>query len=329
MQLTTPVSNPPSSVSISHKSRLMFVGSCFAENISSFFINAKFQCLVNPSGIVYNPLSLSRLFSQLTANKIYSDSDFFQLNGLYSCYDFHGSFSRADVGEAVSVANSSMNYARNYLKTCDVLFITLGTAFVYFLAEDQLTAVSNCHKQPSSTFQRRLISVDEVAEALQKIVSLAATYNKDMRIVFTVSPIRHMKDGAHGNRISKSSLFLGIEKVLAANEHCEYFPSYEILEDELRDYRFYADDMVHPSQLAEKIIWQRIQETYFSEQVRRDVSAVEKYMNAVHHRIQNPDSLETASFCQKNLSLAFDLEDRIEGLDLSAEKKYFKSFIFF
>ncbi len=161
------------------------------------------------------------------------------------------------------------------------------------------------------------------------IVSAAKNYNPGIRIVFTVSPIRHIKDGAHGNRISKSSLFLGIEKVLAADTSCEYFPSYEILEDELRDYRFYADDMVHPSPLAEKIIWQRIQETYFSDAVMRNVSAVEKFMNSVHHRIQNPESLATQTFCQKNLSLAFDLEDRIPGLDLSDEKKYFKSYLKF
>lgn len=306
----------------------MFVGSCFAENISAFFRNAKFRCLVNPSGIVYNPLSLSNMFSRLIQGYVYSESDFFANGELYCCYDFHGSFSRPDIYEAIDSVNSSMEDARGFLRECDVLFITLGTAFVYFLGPDaEASPVSNCHKMPADTFSRRLASVDELTRSLQQVIDNVRTVNSSLSIVFTVSPIRHIKDGAHGNRISKSSLFLAVNNVVEGNANCHYFPSYEILEDELRDYRFYADDMVHPSPLAEKIIWQRIRETFLDDKVDREVSRVEKFMASVNHRIQNPESLATQVFCQRNLSLAFELENQIVGLDLSDEKKYFKNYV--
>jgi hypothetical protein len=142
-----------------------------------------------------------------------------------------------------------------------------------------------------------------------------------------VSPIRHWKDGAHGNRLSKSTLHLGIEQVLQKFDCCEYFPSYEILEDELRDYRFYAEDMIHPSPLAEKIIWQRLRDTYINKVCQSQIARVEKFMQAVHHRIFDPTSPATLDFCKKNLALADVLESEIQGLDLSVEKKYFKKFV--
>lgn len=327
MILNTPVACPKSSLRISYQSRLMFVGSCFAENVSAFFQNAKFRCLVNPSGIIYNPLSLRRLFDSISNGKTFTADDFFVGGDQYCCYDFHGSFSRPDINEAVSLANASTSGAASYLSSCDVLFITLGTAFVYFLASDESVPVSNCHKQPADIFSRRLVDVSEVADNLTAIVETAIRFNPKIRIVFTVSPIRHLKDGAHGNRLSKSTLFLGVDRVVAHYPICEYFPSYEILEDELRDYRFYAEDMAHPSEIAERIIWERIQDSYFDDSVRNDIKRVEKFMNSVHHRIQNPESLNTQAFCQKNLSLAFELEEKIQGLDLSDEKKYFKSYI--
>ena len=142
-----------------------------------------------------------------------------------------------------------------------------------------------------------------------------------------MSPIRHLRDGAHGNRLSKSTLHLGVEQILQKFDCCEYFPSYEILEDELRDYRFYAEDMTHPSPLAEKIIWQRCQDAYINKVCQSQITRVEKFMQAVHHRIFDPTSPATINFCKKNLALADVLESEIQGLDLSVEKKYFKNYL--
>ena len=327
MDLFTKVDIPKTSISIDYSSKLMFVGSCFAENISRFFVDAKFNCLVNPTGIIYNPLSIRQMVENVVNQKVYDERDFFFDGNNYCSYDFHGAYSRGTLQEAIALANNCMTEARTFLQNADVVFITLGTAYVYFLADNLVQPVCNCHKQKPETFVRRLVSVDEVAAALSGIVSNLSSLNSKLKIVFTVSPIRHWKDGAHGNRLSKSTLHLGIEQVLQKFDCCEYFPSYEILEDELRDYRFYAEDMIHPSPLAEKIIWQRLRDTYINKVCQSQIARVEKFMQAVHHRIFDPTSPATLDFCKKNLALADALESEIQGLDLSVEKKYFQKFV--
>lgn len=324
MDLFTKVDIPKSFISIDYSSKLMFVGSCFAENISRFFVDAKFNCLVNPTGIIYNPLSIRQMVENVGNQKVYDEHVFFFDGNKYCSYDFHGAYSRGTLQEVIALANNCMTEARAFLQNADVVFITLGTAYVYFLADNPAQPVCNCHKQKPETFVRRLVSVDEVAAALSDIVSNLSSLNSKLKIVFTVSPIRHWKDGAHGNRLSKSTLHLGIEQVLQKFDCCEYFPSYEILEDELRDYRFYAEDMVHPSPLAEKIIWERLRDTYINKVCQSQIARVEKLMQAARHRIADEKSPATKEFCKKNLALADLLESEIQGLDLSEEKNYFQ-----
>ena len=324
MDLYTKVDIPKTNISIDYRSKLMFIGSCFAENIGKFFVDAKFNCRVNPTGIAYNPLSIRQSIYNLIDGKTYCSDDFFFDGNKYCSYDFHSSFARSGVEASISLANDSIIDGKKFLQSVDVLFITLGSAYVYFLADNPAQAVCNCHKQKPETFIRRLISVDEVSAALSDIVTKIATYNPKIKIVFTVSPIRHWRDGAHGNRLSKSTLHLGIEQVLQKFDNCEYFPSYEILEDELRDYRFYAEDMIHPSPLAEKIIWERLRDTYINKVCQAQIDRVLKFMQAVHHRITDPKSPATKEFCKKNLELADLLESEIQGLDLSEEKNYFQ-----
>ena len=327
MDLFTKVDIPKSSIPIDYSSKLMFVGSCFAENISRFFVDAKFNCLVNPTGIIYNPLSIRQMVENVVNQKVYDEHDFFFDGNKYCSYDFHSSHSYSTLAKAITEAEDTMDIVQQYLNYTDVVFITLGTAYVYFLADNPAQPVCNCHKQKPETFVRRLVSVDEVAAALSDIVSNLSSLNSKLKIVFTVSPIRHWKDGAHGNRLSKSTLHLGIEQVLQKFDCCEYFPSYEILEDELRDYRFYAEDMIHPSPLAEKIIWQRLRDTYINKVCQSQIARVEKFMQAVHHRIFDPTSPATLDFCQKNLALADVLESEIQGLVLKDEKKYFQNIL--
>ncbi len=327
MELFTQVDIPKSNISIDYRSKMVFVGSCFAENISRFFVDAKFNCLVNPTGIMYNPLSIRQMLINIANHKTYDEHDFFFDGNNYSSYDFHSAYSRSSLQEAISIANSSMDTARDFLYQADIVFVTLGTAFVYFLADSTECPVNNCHKQKPDIFVRRLISVDEVAKALSEIVATLSDANPRLKFVFTVSPIRHWKDGAHANRLSKSTLHLGIEQLLHQNESCEYFPSCEILEDELRDYRFYAEDMIHPSPLAEKIIWRRLRDTYINKVCDAQISRVEKFVQAANHRFFDAKSPSTIVFCQKNLTLAESLESEIQGLDLSNEKKYFKKFV--
>ena len=327
MELFTKVDMPKSNISIDYKSKLMFIGSCFAENIGKFFVDAKFDCVVNPTGIIYNPLSIRRMISNLIDNKTYNEDDFFFDGNHYLSYDFHSSFAYKTLEESLTNVNACILKGRNFMKDADIVFITLGTAYVYFLADNPSQPVCNCHKQKSETFVRRLVSVDEVVEALSDIVSKLSSLNSSLKIVFTVSPIRHLKDGAHGNHLSKSTLHLGIEQVLRKFDCCEYFPSYEILEDELRDYRFYAEDLVHPSPVAEKIIWERLRDTYISKVCQAQISRVERFMQAVHHRIIDRNSQATIDFCKKNVALAEVLESEIQGLNLNDEKKYFQNML--
>jgi len=326
MNFFTPVEIEKSSFSIDYTSKLVFIGSCFAENISKYFENAKFQCLVNPTGILYNPLSISMMIENVLSGKRYSESDFFFDGALYNSYDFHGRFSSDNLQTAVIKANNSMEKAYDFFKTSDVVFITLGTAFVYFLQENGLP-VANCHKQLSEKFLRRLISVSEVENALKNIVEKLHNVNKNIKIVLTVSPLRHFRDGAHGNNLSKSTLHLGTNFVIKNYEFVHYFPSFEIVMDELRDYRFYEKDMVHLSETSEEYIWQKIKQTYFSDKVSLQVERVEKFMKSVGHRIENPFSLASKAFFEKNIFTAKCLESEIQGLNLEKEKAYFCGFL--
>jgi hypothetical protein len=321
----TPVEIEKSPFKIDYTSKLVFIGSCFAENISAFFEDAKFQILKNPSGILYNPLSISMMIENVLNRRRYTADDFFFDGTLYNCYDFHGRFSSEDLQTAVNKVNESFEKAYDFFKTSDVVFITLGTAFVYFLKENNLP-VANCHKQNQNLFSRHIISVLEVEDALKNIVERLQNINKDIQIVFTISPLRHFRDGAHNNNLSKSALHLGTDFVIKNYEFVHYFPSYEIVMDELRDYRFYEEDMVHLSKTAEKYIWQKIKETYFSDKVSLQVESVERFMKSVFHRIENPFSEASKVFCEKNIFTAKRLESEIQGLNLEKEKEYFLGF---
>ena len=322
----TPVEIEKSSISITYTSKLVFVGSCFAENISAFFENSKFQVLKNPAGILYNPLSISAMVDNVLSGKRYTEKDFFFDGILYNSYDFHGRFSSESLQTAVCQVNKSMDKAYDFFRTADVFFITLGTAFVYFLKESELP-VANCHKQSAEKFFRRMISVSEIENALKNIVEKLHNVNKNVKIVFTVSPLRHLKDGAHHNNLSKSALQLGTNFAVKNYGFVEYFPSFEIVLDELRDYRFYEKDMIHLSETAEEYVWEKIRQTYFSDKTVLQTQRVERFMKSVNHRLQNPFSEASKAFCEKNILSARKLETEIQGLNLEKEIKYFSDFV--
>ena len=313
MELFTKVATPKASFKIDYTSHIAFFGSCFADNISSQFANRKFHTLANPFGTVYNPVSMARQVKAIASGKVFGEEDVFQdarCDRLWHCFDAHSSLSASSREECIEKLNAATTQAREFLQKADVVFITLGTAFVYFLKSTS-DAVSNCHRQDPSLFERRMIPVEESARALESIVADLHRIRADIRIVFTVSPLRHMADGAHENSLSKATLQLAINKTGA-----EYFPSYEIVIDELRDYRFYADDMVHLSKTAEDYIFERMVETYCNERTRGDIAAVEKFLKSANHRIVDVDSPATQEFKKKLASQAAELEKQIPGLSL-------------
>jgi hypothetical protein len=245
-------------------------------------------------------------------------------NAPWHCWDAHGSLSAATREECVAKLNEASANALDFLQKTDVAFITLGTSFVYFL-KDIGAAVSNCHQQNPNLFIRKMISVDHVVAALKSIVQDLQKIKRDMRIVFTVSPLRHLSDGAHANTLSKATLQLAINKIIEEQDFTthtteaavQYFPSYEIVMDELRDYRFYDSDMIHLSKIAENYIFERMTETYCDSKTRDNIKQVEKFLKMANHRIQDADSPATAAFLQKLHEEAAKLESQIVGLTLN------------
>jgi hypothetical protein len=327
MELFTKIDIPASNIRIDYASRIAFFGSCFADNISAQFAARKFGVLANPFGTVYNPISLESQVKAIADGKVFGEEDVFQdtrCDGLWHCWDAHSSLSASTREECIAKLNAAAKQAREFLQKADTVFITLGTAFVYYL-KDSGKPVSNCHRQDPNLFTRRMISVDEATEAIRGIATSIRQLNQNVHIVFTVSPIRHLGDGAHGNNLSKATVLLGIERAIEEiaaspsaprNDAVTYFPSYEIVMDELRDYRFYADDMIHLSNTAEEYIFERMVETYCDGTTRENMAKVEKFLKMANHRIQDESSPATQELKRKIQAQASELEKKIPGLNL-------------
>jgi len=333
MNFFTKIDVPAADFKIDYTSRLAFFGSCFADNISAQFASRKFKVLANPFGTVYNPVSLASQTKAIADGKVFGEEDVFQdtrCDGLWHCWDAHSSLSGATKEECIAKLNAATTQARDFLRKADAVFITLGTAFVYYL-KDSGKPVSNCHRQDPNLFTRRMISVDEATEAICETIASIRQLNPHAHIVFTVSPLRHMSDGAHGNNLSKATLQLAVNSAISnvttvpsassgTFPAVDYFPSYEIVMDELRDYRFYSDDMVHLSKTAEEYIFERMVDTYCSEKTRADIARVEKFMKMANHRIIGSDADKIRAFAEQQLACATELEKQIPRLDLAQEK---------
>ncbi|MCF0222150.1 MAG: GSCFA domain-containing protein [Fibrobacter sp.] len=327
MELFTKVDLPQAGFKIDYTKHLMFVGSCFAQNISRRFVDLKFDTLVNPFGVVYNPLSICQMFNNIASGRQYTEKDIFCDHGKWNCWDAHSSLSNRKKEECLLNLNNAVVASAGFLKKADAVFITLGTAYVYFMKQSGVP-VSNCHREDSSMFERRLISVEEAAKALKNVVENLREINPDVNVVFTVSPLRHLNDGAHGNNLSKSTLHLAIVQVQSRYpDVVSYFPSYEIVMDELRDYRFYDRDMVHLSDVAEDFIFEKMGETYFCEGTFACVEQVKKFMKAVNHRVVDTGSPKNRGFAEKHIAMAENLMEQIPGLDLHKEIEQFQVYL--
>lgn len=256
LKLQTPVETGRSAVCISLNDKIFVLGSCFADNMGQKMADLGFDVCVNPFGTLYNPVSICNSVARLTSGIPFSESECVQMGagaGLVCSFSHHTSFARRTEDEFLQVANASLKEATLRWKAASKVIITLGTAWIYEYTSSGET-VSNCLKIDAKEFSRRRLSVRETATLLMNMVAR----HPEKEFIFTVSPIRHLKDGAHGNQISKSTLLLALDEVLAKfPERCEYFPAYEIVLDELRDYRFYAADMIHPSDQAVDYLWSR------------------------------------------------------------------------
>lgn len=290
--LYTPVAVERAGFDIGFDDKVMLVGSCFTENMGKKMEDLGFCVNINPYGILYNPLSLADAMTRCMDNVKIVEEDLVCRDGLWHSWHHHGSFSRREKSDCLDVCNASTEKANHFLAECNTLIVTMGSSWLYriegnaFGEQNNGMAVGNCHKVPASSFRKTIASVEEIVEAWKPLCKRLIDSGK--RLVFTVSPVRHNAYGAHGNALGKAILLVAIDKLV--NElSCDaariaYFPSYEIVMDELRDYRFYADDMLHPSSLAEEIVWQRFQQTFMSKETMERCDEEEKRLRRMSHR---------------------------------------------
>jgi hypothetical protein len=305
MKLTTPVEIKPLDHRLTYKDSILFVGSCFADEMGRRMTDRYFDTLVNPFGVLFNPCSIADCLGLLEEHHINPEScrfkpdDVISTPGGYCSFHHHGSFSRITPEEFLENANRELERSSAFYHREGWVVVTLGTSFVYTDRETGIV-VSNCHKLPSCRFERTMIDADRVYDSLSRFVSA----HPERQWVFTVSPVRHLADGLHANQLSKATLLLGVERLTDQFPNAHYFPAYEIMLDELRDYRFFADDMMHPSQLAADYVFSRFMDWALADSDKPLLSEAEKIHGMMQHRILNPGTVQAEQFdLQRNNAL--------------------------
>lgn len=286
LKLQTPVEVGKSQYGISFDDKIMILGSCFADNIGKKLSEVGFNVCVNPFGTLYNPESITDSIARLDDHKEFTSSDCIPMgagSGLICSFSHHTSFARAAEQDFLDNANESLERAASFFRGCNKMLITLGTAWCFKLNSTGLI-VSNCLKRDAKEFTREMMTREEVIGAIERMVS---SCDPGMKFIFTLSPIRHLSDGAHNNQLSKSTLLLAIEQICKDHQdRCEYFPAFELMMDELRDYRFYAEDMSHPSDQAVNYIWDRFCDFAFNDQdAQKAADNLKAYKRANHRPI--------------------------------------------
>lgn len=303
MNLQTKISfSKKSNNLIDYESNILLIGSCFSENIGKKLDYFKFQNTRNPFGILFNPKAIETLIENTVQEKVYQDSDVFFHNEQWHCFDAHSKLSSSANEDLLNQLNRQIDLTAKQLRNTTHAIITLGTAWVYrHIESDKI--VANCHKVSQKEFKKELLSIDSIFESLQNIISLIKSVNSKATIIFTVSPVRHLKDGFSENTLSKSHLISAIHQFLYSSNRSlsgveAYFPSYEILMDELRDYRFYGEDMIHPNQTAIDYVWERFKSVWISEDSFRTMEAVDTIQRGLQHKPFNPNSEAHQKFLQ-------------------------------
>jgi hypothetical protein len=328
MQFQTHIQIRPFDNKIDHREPILSLGSCFADNIAKRLQRAKFNTTAAPTGILFNPESIARTIERFDRAREDKDclptiQELHQANGVWYNYDFHSSLSHIDADIALSQMSEAVRRGAEALATAKVVIITFGTAFVYRLHESG-EVVANCHKQPQRLFSREMLSAEDIVQRYNALLQ-GPLANK--RVIFTLSPVRHLGDGLEQNSLSKATLRVAIAEIVAKNSNADYFPSYEIMMDELRDYRFYADDMAHPSKLAVDYIWERFSECAFSGDTLELIKRIAQITSATEHRPFNPQSDAYRNFCQQMLQKIATLELSHPTLDFTTEKEHFKRYL--
>jgi lysophospholipase L1-like esterase len=299
---------------LGYNSKIMLFGSCFSENIGEKFKYYKFQTTINPFGILFHPLAIENLITRSINKDYYAEDDLHFHNEQWCCLDAHSKLNNASKEVLLDVLNTQIEEMHNDLLNASHIIITLGTSWVYrHIASDEI--VANCHKIPQKQFLKELLSVAQITESLEAIISLVKSVNPNITFLFTVSPVRHIKDGFVENTQSKSHLLAAIHQVVEPRAQRYYFPSYEIMMDELRDYRFYNADMLHPNEVAINYIWEKFKLVWLTEDAFKISETVAAIQAKKAHRPFNPNSEAHQNFLLKLQVDIKDLQDKYPFLN--------------
>lgn len=307
MNFTTKIPVTKSNSPIDYSSQIVAMGSCFAENMGEKFDFYKFQNTTNPFGIIFNPVSIEKILERAIHLNYFTETDLFFHNELWHCYEVHSDLSQPNKETMLSNLNRLLTEMNSKLATATHLFITYGTSWVYQLKASN-AVVANCHKVAQDQFEKVILSVTEIENAIQNSIDLIQKLNPNCQVVFTVSPVRHIKDGFVENQRSKANLISAMHTSISQHPTSSYFPSYEIVMDELRDYRFYAQDLLHPNAVAIDYIWERFCESNITDAAQQVMQEVESIQKGMAHRPFHPDSISHSKFLQKLKEKSAQLE---------------------
>ena len=313
---------PPLKQQLNIRHGVMLVGSCFTDHLGNKLQQHRFSTLQNPNGILFNPISLAKSVTSYIEKKHYNRNDLFFQQEWWTSWDHHSQFSHANPEMLLEMINRSQDEAHLFLQKAKWIVLTVGSAWVYQLAEG--TVVANCHKVPTDKFQKRLLPVEEVLAVLDNMIHRLFIFNPGLRILFTISPVRHLRDGFVENNRSKAVLIQAVHHLVEKFEGLFYFPAYELIIDDLRDYRFYAEDMVHPNYLATNYVWEKFSESCIDEESRKFIKEIAPINAALAHKPFQPDSNAHKLFRQKQVEKLQQLQTSYPFLDFEPEIAFFK-----
>lgn len=323
MQFRTIFQIQSSDFKLNHQHKILTIGSCFSDVIGKRLTDLKFDGLINPFGVIFNSVSIQKLIERSIHKKYFTTTDVHQNGEEFFCFDVHSSFNALTKEIVLTELNSTLNQVYHYIYSCDIIMITLGTSWIYeWKNSNQI--VANCHKVEAKQFEKRLLTTDENLNSLELIISDLKKINPNIHIITTVSPVRHTKDGMVENNVSKGRLLDALYQLSLQDNQVEYFPSYELVLDDLRDYRFFKEDLIHPSKQAIDYIWEKFSETYFEQSTQTIIQKINKVLSAINHRPFNEESDNHQRFLEKTIKSMNELE-KGNQLDFSIEKELLRS----
>ncbi|HGY54775.1 MAG TPA: GSCFA domain protein [Caldithrix abyssi] len=311
---------------LEHSYKFVTLGSCFATNIADRLRSYRFSVLDNPFGVLYNPASILQSLQLLQSNQQVTKEDLIYYDEEWHSFDHHSDFSRSNAEECLQAVNSGLDKSRIYFKDAEVLMITYGTAYVYkHIRRGRI--VSNCHRVPAAEFEHFRLDFADIVEMIRDSIRIARNLNPAVKIIFSISPVRYLKEGFAENQLSKALLILAVYKAIEREEHCVYFPAYEIMMDDLRDYRFYEGNLTHPNTMAIDYIWHIFSRSLLSEDCLNMMEQVKQVVQAYSHKPRNLQSKKYHQFIRKSLQFAESLKKQYTYLNLDHEITYFKEFL--